>query len=90
MFKFDIYDDLSNHFVYDLFKENILMCFTTIDRTPLDTDMLNEYCKLFNVFPFNLHDLVNLNLSILNSINVSIDVRNNLIDYLREKANELL
>ena len=58
--------------------------------TPLDTDLLNEYCKLFNVFPFNLHDLVNMNINLLNNINVSVDVRNNLIDYLKEKANELL
>ncbi|MBQ8472211.1 MAG: hypothetical protein IJ501_01765 [Bacilli bacterium] len=86
---FNLYDDLSNHFVYDLFKENIKLCFTTIDMTILDTDMLNEYCKLFNVFPFNLHDLVTLNLNILNRLNIKDDKKNNLIDEFKEKANEL-
>ena len=87
---FNLYDDLSNHFVYDLYKENIKVCFTTIDMTSLDTDLLNEYCKLFNVFPFNLHDLVNLNLNILNRININDNIKNDLIVEFKEKANELL
>ncbi len=87
---FNLYEELANHFVYDLFKENIKICFTTIDMTSLDTDLLNEYCKLFNVFPFNLHDLVNINLSILNKINTTDEIKNNLIVEFKEKANELL
>ena len=43
-----------------------------------------------NVFPFNLHDLVNINLSILNKINTSDEVKNKLITDFKEKANELL
>lgn len=86
---FNLYDDLSNHFVYDLYKENIKITFTTIDMTVLDTDLLNEYCKLFNVFPFNLHDLVVITLNILNRLNIKDDVKNNLIDDFKEKANEL-
>ena len=87
---FNLYDELTNHFVYDLYKENLKVTFTTIDMTALDTDLLNEYCKLFNVFPFNLHDLVNINLSILNKINTSDEVKNKLITDFKEKANELL
>ena len=87
---FNLYDELTNHFVYDLYKENLKITFTTIDMTALDTDLLNEYCKLFNVFPFNLHDLVNINLSILNKINTSDEVKNKLITDFKEKANELL
>ena len=87
---FNIYDTLENHFVYNLFKENILLTFTTIDMTSLNTDLLNEYCKLFNVFPFTLHDLVIITLNVLNNINVSIDLRNKLIEEFKEKANELL
>ena len=87
---FNLYDELTNHFVYDLYKDNLKITFTTIDMTALDTDLLNEYCKLFNVFPFNLHDLVNINLSILNKINTSDEVKNKLITDFKEKANELL
>ena len=87
---FNLYDDLANHFVYQLYKDNLSIAFTTIDMTSLDTDLLNEYCKLFNVFPFNLHDLVNINLNILNNINTSLDVKDNLITEFKEKANELL
>lgn len=87
---YHIYDELKNHFVYNLFKENVIVSFTTIDMTILDTDLLNEYCILFNVFPFNLHDLVNINLSILNKLNVSLEIKNNLISDFKEKANEIL
>ena len=87
---FNLYDVLANHFVYDLYKENIIIAFTTIDMTPLDTDLLNEYCKLFNVFPFSLHDLVNITLNILNNIKVIDNNKNKLIDEFRTKANELL
>ena len=73
-----------------LFKENVIVSFTTIDMTILDTDLLNEYCILFNVFPFNLHDLVNINLNILNKLNVSLEIKNNLISDFKEKANEIL
>ena len=87
---FNIYDTLENHFIYNIFKDNILLTFTTIDMTSLDTDLLNEYCKLFNVFPFSLHDLIIININILNNINVSLDIKNKLIDEYKEKANKLL
>ena len=87
---FHIYDNLENYFVYDLFKSNVLLTFTTIDMTSLDTDLLNEYCKLFNVFPFSLHDLVIITINVLNHINVSVELKNKLIEEFKEKANELL
>jgi len=86
----NLYEDLTNHFVYDLYKENLRITFTTIDMTIMDTDLLNEYCKLFNVFPFNLHDLVVITLNILNKINVNLEIKNELINDFKEKANELL
>jgi len=87
---FNLYDDLTNHFVYDLYKENIKITFTTIDMTILDTDILNEYCKLFNVFPFKLHDLVTINLNILNKLNIKDNIKNDIITNFKEMANELL
>lgn len=87
---FNLYDELANHFVYDLYRENIKVIFTTIDMTILDTDLLNEYCCLFNVFPFKLHDLVTINLNILNKLNIKDDIKNSLIEEFKEKANELL
>ena len=87
---FNLYDDIKNHIIYDLYKENFCIAFTTIDMTSCDTDLLNEYCKIFNAFPFNLHDLVVISLNILNNINVSIELKNNLISELRTKANLLL
>ena len=87
---FNVYDDLKNHMIYDLYKLNIIIAFVTIDETVLDTDLLNEYCKIFNVFPFSVHDLVNLSLEILNNINVDSILKNNLINEFREKVNLLL
>ena len=87
---FNLYDDLKNHIIYDLFKMNINIAFTTIDMNVLDTDLLNEYCKIFNVFPFSLHDLVIINLNILNNINIDANLKNNLISEFREKANLIL
>lgn len=87
---FNLYDSLDKHIIYDLYKENINIAWTTIDMTSLNTDLLNEYCKIFNVFPFNLHDLTKICLNILNIINVNLDEKNKLIDEFREKANELL
>ena len=87
---FNLYDDIKNHIIYDLYKENIIIAFTTMDMTSSDTDLLNEYCKIFNAFPFNLHDLVIINLNILNHINVDDDLKNNLISEFKEKANLLL
>ncbi len=87
---FNIYDDIKNHIIYDLYKDNILISLVTIDMTSSDTDLLNEYCKAFNAFPFNLHDLVVINLNILNNINVNNELKNNLISEFRTKANELL
>lgn len=87
---FNMYDDIKNHIIYDLYKENICITMTTIDMTSCDTDLLNEYCKVFNAFPFNLHDLVVINLNVLNNINVSCELKNNLISEFRTKANELL
>ena len=76
--------------MHDLYKNLVSVTFTTIDMTILDTDILNEYCKLFNVFPFNLHDLVSINLNILNKLNVKDKIKNDLIADFKEKANELL
>ena len=87
---FNLYDDLKNHIIYDLFKMNVNIAFTTVDMNVLDTDLLNEYCKIFNALPFNLHDLVMINLNVLNNINVNMALKNNLISEFREKANQIL
>lgn len=87
---FNIYDSLNHHIIYDLYKNNINILITTIDITTLDTDLLNEYCKLFNVFPFNLHDLINILTNNINNLNINDDLKNKLINDFKEKANELL
>ena len=87
---FNLYDDLKNHIIYDLYKDNLCIAFTTMDMTSLDTDMLNELCIIFNAFPFSLHDLVSIYLNILSNINVDINLKNNLISAFREKANLLI
>ena len=86
----NLYENIEKHIIYDLFKENLIISFTTIDMTCLNTDLLNEYCKIFNVFPFNLHDLTKITLNILNNVNVNVEIKNKLIDEFREKANEIL
>ena len=82
--------DLKDYFIYDLIKENVLLTIVSCDMTTLNTDILNEWCLMFNNYPFVLLDMVRLiNKNIINA-SISDDDKDILIKGLNEKSNLVL
>jgi len=82
--------DLKNWFLYDYLKENRLFTITSCDMTTLNTDVLNEWCIVFNNYPVTLLDMVKVINKNLSKINISDDIKTKLIDELKDKSNEVL
>lgn len=85
-----VINDLKEYFVYDLIKDNHLITFTSCDMTTLNTDILNEYCLLFNSCPITIHDLIKTTINNLMTINIDNEEKNKLINDYKEKSNEVL
>ena len=58
--------------------------------TSLNTDILNEYCLLFNNFDIKLLDIVKINLKNLEESVIDSETKDKLIEKLRTESNELL
>lgn len=86
----NIITTLKDYFVYELIKNNYLVTITSRDMTTLNTDILNEYCLLFNNCPITLHELIKMNTNVLMNINVSDKIKNELIVDFKEKSNMVL
>ena len=86
----NIIGDISNTCLYELYLDNYDVCLTSRDMTSLNTDILNEYCLLFNNFDIKLLDLVKINIRDLEVANIDEEIKNNLIEKLRSESNELL
>ena len=86
----NLIDDFKNYFIYDLIKENYLIDIASFDMTTLNIDILNEWCILFNNYPLTLHDIVKIMINCLIKANISLDIKNKLIDDLKDKANLML
>ena len=85
-----VINDLKEYFIYDLIKDNYLISFTSCDMTTLNTDILNEYCLLFNNCPITLHDLIKMTMNNLMNVNLDNEIKNELIDDFKEKSNLVL
>ena len=86
----NLIDDFKNYFIYNLVKDNYLIDIASFDMTTLNIDILNEWCVLFNNYPFTLHDIVKIMINCVVKANISDDIKNNLIDKIKEKANLML
>lgn len=86
----NIIKELKNYFLYDLIKNNYLITLTSRDMTTLNTDILNDYCLLFNNCPITLHELYKVLLNNLINVNINNDDKNLIIEELKEKANLVL
>lgn len=82
--------DLKNWFLYDYLKENRLFTITSCDMTTLNTDILNEWCIVFNNYPITLLDMVKVINKNLSKANINLDIKNKLIDELKNRSNEVL
>ena len=86
----NIISDISSSCFYELYLDNYNVCLTSRDMTSLNTDILNEYCLLFNNFDIKLLDLIKINLKDLEKSVIDDKIKNELIEKLRTESNELL
>lgn len=86
----NIISDIGSSCIYDLYLDNYNVCLTSRDMTSLNTDILNEYCLLFNNFDIKLLDIIKINLKDLEESVIDEEIKNKLIDKLRTESNELL
>ncbi len=63
----NIFESILEHPIYHLYKEGIKVTVNTDNRTISDTNLLNEYCKLVNNFPFTIHDIIAMNVTAINA-----------------------
>lgn len=86
----NILSDISNTCFYDLYLDNYNVCLTSRDMTSLNTDILNEYCLIFNNSDIKLLDLIKINIKDLETANIDNEIKEKLIEKLRTESNELL
>ncbi len=86
----NIINDFKDYFIYDLIRDNIKITLTSYDMTTINTDIINEWCLMFNNYPIVLHDLVKIiNYNLLKA-NISDEIKNQLIGEFKEKCNMVL
>ena len=85
-----VYDELKNYFLFDLIKDNMSLTIASCDMTTMKTDILNEWCILFNNYPLVLHDMYKImNYSLIRA-NIDDSEKDRLIEELRNKSNLVL
>ena len=86
----NIFSDYKEYFIYDLMKDNVKLTITSQDMTTLNTDIINEWCVLFNNYPLVLHDMLKIINYNLVKANIDEDKKNKLIDELKDKSSLIL
>lgn len=86
----NLFSDYKDYFIYDLIKDNIKLTIVSADMTTLNTDIINEWCLLFNNYPLVLHDMLKVIGYNLSKVNVDIETRNRLIEEFKSKSNLIL
>ena len=86
----NLFSDYSNYFIYDLIKDNVKLTITSVDMTALNTDIINEWCLLFNNYPFVLHDMLKIINNSLTKANIDDIKREQLICEFKDKSSLIL
>ena len=86
----NLFSDFKEYFIYDLIKDNIKLTIASVDMTTLNTDIINEWCVLFNNYPLVLHDMLKIINYNLGKINIDEEIKNKLINELKDKSNIIL
>lgn len=86
----NIFSDYKDYFIYDLIKDNIKVTITSHDMTTLNTDIINEWCVLFNNYPFVLHDMLKIINYNLIKANINDEIKDRLINELKDKSDLIL
>ena len=84
----NVISNLKDYIIFLLFKDNYNITLSTRDMTTLDTDLINEYCKLFNNLPFLINDLVKILINNINNINDSR--KNEILELFSKEVNDIL
>lgn len=77
-------------FIYQLIKDNYQVIINSGDMTVLNTDIINEYCLLFNNCDLTLLELVKLLINNINNLNIDDIMKERLVVLLKEKSNDIL
>ena len=86
----NIISDLKEYFIYDLIKDNVKVTIVSQDMTTINTDIINEWCLMFNNYPIVLHDLIKIiNYNLLKA-NIRDELKDKLISEFKEKSNLVL
>ena len=86
----NIINDFKEYFIYDLIRDNTKITLVSMDMTTINTDIINEWCIMFNNYPLVLHDLIKIiNYNLLRA-NISIELKDKLILEFKEKSNLIL
>ena len=86
----NLFNDFKDYFIYDLIKDNIKLTLTSVDMTTLNTDIINEWCIMFNNYPLVLHDMLKIINNSLVKANIDEDKKNKLINEFKDKSNSIL
>lgn len=84
-FNTNIYD-----LIFNLIKDNYNIAICSYDMTVLNTDIINEYCLLFNNTTLNLLEFVKLLLNCINKLRIDDIMKERLIKVLKEESNKIL
>lgn len=82
---FNVYE-----FVYNLIKDNYRVIINSLDMTVLNTDIINEYCLLFNNCDLTLLELVKLLINGINNLLIDDIIKERLIANLKDESNKML
>lgn len=86
----NLFSDYKDYFIYNLIKDNVKVTIVSQDMTTLNTDIINEWCLLFNNYPLVLHDMIKIINHNLSKVNISDTEKDRLINEFRDKSNLIL
>ncbi len=86
----NLFSDYKEYFIYDLIKDNVKLTLTTMDMTTLNTDIINEWCILFNNYPLVLHDMLKIINHNLMKANINEIDKNRIREEFKDKSNLIL
>ena len=86
----NLFSDYKEYFIYDLIRDNVKLTITSQDMTTLNTDIINEWCILFNNYPLVLHDLIKIIGYNISKAIIQEDEKNKLISEFKDKCNLVL
>lgn len=77
-----IINDIKDFYLYDLIKDNYNITIATKCLTVIKTDIINEYCLLFNNYDIKINEIIKIINNNLNYIN--INQKDELINKIKE------